>query len=150
MGLKNVVAVGQGLLSKSHLEGLDEFGVNNVILAFDNDGVGSENTMKAIDLLLSETDINVNVFVLDHPKMCEHKDPDEFVKAQGIDKFKDLVDNAEAVGKWIPKRIVEKFDLGNDLQRQKALNAAFRYHLRLKDPLVCDDFIKILFIPYFS
>jgi DNA primase len=142
MGLKNVVAVGQGLLSKSHLEGLMEFGVKNVILAFDNDGIGAENTMKAIDLLLSKTDINI--FVLDPKKLGDFKDPDEFVKAQGIDKFKNLVDNAEAVGKWIPKILVEKFDLGNDLQRQQALDAALCYHLRLKDPLVCDDFVKSL------
>jgi DNA primase catalytic core len=142
MGLKNVVAVGQGLLSKSHFEGLFEFGVKSVVLAFDNDGVGSENTITAIELLLSDTDINV--FVLDPKKLGDYKDPDEFVRAKGIDKFKDLAESAEAVGKWIPKILVEKFDLGNDLQRQQALNAALCYHLRLKDPLVCDDFIKSL------
>jgi DNA primase len=142
MGLKNIVAVGQGKLSKSHLEGLIEFGVKNVILAFDNDGVGDENTITAIDLLLSQTDINV--FVLDPKEMGDHKDPDEYVKANGIDKFKDLAESAEAVGKWIPKVLVEKFDLGNDLRRQEALDAAFHYHLRLKDPLVCDDFVKSL------
>jgi len=142
MGLKNVVAVGQGKLSKSHLEGLVEFAVKNVILAFDNDGVGAENTMSAVDMLLSQTDINV--FVLDPKTMGDFKDPDEFVKANGIDKFKELVDNAEAVGRWIPKKIVEKFDPENDLQRQQALDVALSYHLRLKDPLVCDDFIKSL------
>jgi len=142
MGLKNVVAVGQGKLSKSHLEGLIEFGVRNVIIAFDNDGVGAENIMPAIDLLLPHADINV--FIFDPRKLGDHKDPDEFVRADGIDKFKELVDNAEAVGRWIPKKIVEKFDLGIDLQRQHALDVALNYHFRLKDPLVCNDFIKSL------
>jgi len=139
MDLKNVVAVGQGLLSKKHLEGLVDFGVKSVILAFDNDGVGIENTMSAIDMLLSQTDINV--FVLDPEKMDDHKDPDEFVKANGINKFKNLVDNAEAVGKWMCKQIVNGLEIENDLNKQKALDKLLDYHLTLKDSLVINDFI---------
>ena len=59
MGLKNVVAVGQGKLAKSHLEGLNEFGVRNVIISFDNDPpkedgylTGVENTIDAVKMLL--------------------------------------------------------------------------------------------------
>ena len=140
MGLKNVVAVGQGLLSKSHLEGLVEFGVRNVIIAFDNDGIGAENTMSAIDLLLSQTDINI--FVLDPKKMGDHKDPDEFVRAQGIDKFKDLAESAEAVGKWMCKQIVNGLEIENDLDKQKALDKLLDYHLTLKDSIIIHDFIS--------
>ncbi len=139
MDLNNVVAVGQGQLSRKHLEGLVEFGVRNVIIAFDNDGIGAENTITAIDLLLSQTDINV--FILDPQKMGDFKDPDEFVKAQGIDKFKDLVDNAEAVGRWMCTQIVNGFDLENDLNKQKALDKLLDYHLTLKDSLLVHDFI---------
>ena len=140
MGLKNVVAVGQGLLSKSHLEGLVEFGVRNVIIAFDNDGIGAENTMSAIDLLLSQTDINI--FVLDPKAMGDFKDPDEFVRAKGIDKFKELVDNAEAVGKWMCKQIVNGLEIENDLDKQKALDKLLDYHLTLKDSIIIHDFIS--------
>ena len=91
LGLKNVVAVGQGILSESHLKGLRENKIKKVIISFDNDppkedGIitGRENTIKAVELLNEHTDIDV--YVIDPLLFGSCKDPDELVKAKGIDE----------------------------------------------------------------
>jgi len=73
LGMPHVVAVGQGLLSESHLEGLRLNRVKNVIISFDNDEVGPRNTCAAIKLLLAKTDITP--YVLDPKLLGIHKDP---------------------------------------------------------------------------
>jgi len=140
LGLKNIVAVGQGLLSESHLEALEEFNIKNVIISFDNDPpkegghrTGVENTIKAVDLLTANTDINV--FVLDPVKLGKHKDPDEYVKAEGIDSFSKLVDNAEFGISWRAKIILSDYDLTNPQQWQKALEEILDYDLKLSSQL---------------
>ncbi|GIK22783.1 MAG: hypothetical protein BroJett005_21970 [Ignavibacteriota bacterium] len=140
LGLKNVVAVGQGLLSESHLEALKEFKIKNVIISFDNDPpkadgelTGVENTIKAVDLLTQKSDINV--FVLDPRKLGVHKDPDEFVKANGIETFQELIDNAEFGLVWRAEGIISKYDLSVPQQWQDALEEILKYDLAVKDQL---------------
>src|ERR1035437_231607 len=48
LGMPNVVAVGQGLLSKSHLDGMKINRIKNVIISFDKDDVGPKNTEAAV------------------------------------------------------------------------------------------------------
>lgn len=106
-GLKNVVAVGQGLLSRDHLVGLKMNKVKSVTLALDNDEArkdepsttGRDNTAKAIRLLLKESDIDVLVI---EPRLYgDQKDPDEYVKAHGIEAFKKLAEQAANGSTWL-------------------------------------------------
>jgi len=146
MGLKNVVAVGQGKLAKSHLEGLNEFGVRNVIISFDNDPpkedgylTGVENTIDAVKMLLTET--KINAFVIDPMLMEIHKDPDEYVRANGIDAFRLLMDNAESGAKWLAKRIIMRYDLQVDLERQKAIDEIGDLSSKIKNRIASEDLI---------
>ena len=127
LGLKNVVAVGQGKLAKSHLEGLNEFGVRNVVISFDNDPpkedgycTGIENTIDAVKMLLTET--RINPFVIDPVLLGQHKDPDEFVRANGIDAYKELMENAESGAKWLARKIASRYDILVDLEKQKVID----------------------------
>ncbi len=147
LGLKNVVAVGQGLLSESHLEALKEFKIKNVVISFDNDPpkadgelTGVENTIKAVDLLTKKSD--VNVFVLDPKKLGKHKDPDEFVKANGIEAFRELVDKAEFGLSWRAEIMLSKYDLSVPQQWQNGLEAILNYDLFIKDQLKSKQLIS--------
>ncbi|MGD0233161.1 MAG: DnaB-like helicase C-terminal domain-containing protein [Syntrophorhabdales bacterium] len=139
LGLENVVAVGQGLLSKTHLEGLQAFKVRMVTLSFDNDPVkidetgkeihtGAENTEKAVDLLESS---GITALVIDPFSLTPHKDPDEFVKAEGIEAFRKLLDNAESGVKWKAKRILSRHDTTKDRGFQDALQEIQAYQENL-------------------
>ncbi|MCK5231003.1 MAG: toprim domain-containing protein, partial [Desulfobulbaceae bacterium] len=151
-GLDNITAVGQGRLSKSHTEGLKAHGVQSVIISFDNDVpkedktgrltiTGVENTSKALDLLI---DTDIKPFVLDPRLLDPHKDPDEYVKAEGVSAFKVLVNKAESGAKWKAKYILARHDLHNDLDREKAYNAAILYAGSIPDKKDYHDFINTL------
>ena len=92
LNIKNIVAIGQGLLSKRHLEGLKALNIEKVTICFDNDKAGIENTEKAIELL-KET--GIETYTIEPTLMKPYKDPDEFVKANGIEAFKELCEMAE-------------------------------------------------------
>lgn len=118
LGQKNIAAVGQGLLSQKHLAGLKSKKIKNVIISFDNDEVGPSNTQKAIELILSNS--HLNVFVIDPLKYDGCKDPDEYVKKNTFLKFQEIYNTAVDGNEWLINRLanckntfteVEKLDL---------------------------------------
>jgi len=92
LDIKNIVAVGQGLLGKKHLDGIKAFNIEKVTICFDNDKAGIENTEKAVELL-KET--GIETYTIAPTLMKPYKDPDEFVKANGIEAFRALCEMAE-------------------------------------------------------
>ncbi len=142
LGLDNIVAVGQGKLAKSHLEGLDEFGIRNVIIAFDNDNAGLENTTAAIKLLLTSS--RINTFVIDPTMLAPYKDPDEYVLARGIDAFFKILDNAESGAIWLAKVIVKNNDITLDIEKQKALDDASELINDIVSRLAADQFASAI------
>lgn len=118
LGQTNIVAVGQGELSNKHLEGLHRKGIKKVIIAFDNDEVGPNNTERAVKLLMRQSDITP--FVLDPKKMGKPKDPDEYVKSLGFEAFTKLLKEVEKGSLWVTKRILEKAKDGGDLEKDAA------------------------------
>lgn len=122
IGLKNVVAVGQGLLSRTHLEGLKAFGVKRLILSLDNDQVGPENTAKALETLRGT---GIRAFVVNPPLLAPHKDPDELVKAEGLEAYQKLLEGAELASRWQARHIASKHDLATDLGLDRALGEAW-------------------------
>lgn len=136
-GMKNATAVGQGRLSKNHLESLRTTKVEKVILSFDNDKLksgdeldkplfdeeeklpaGLENTISAVKLILNESDITP--FVLDPKLLDPHKDPDEYFRANGFKATQDLYKKVKKGIIWIAERILDGLDKDDILSRQNA------------------------------
>ncbi|TCO61777.1 DNA primase [Caldanaerobacter subterraneus] len=63
----------------------------NVVIAYDADEAGVNATLRGLDILEK---LNINIKVLSIP---EGKDPDEFIKKEGSEAFKRLVENAESL-----------------------------------------------------
>ena len=133
LGIKNVSAVGQGKLSKNHLTGLNKKRAKSVIIAFDNDDVGPDNTRVAVQLLLALTEITP--FVLDPKELGIHKDPDEFVRANGIDAFKALLDKKISKGSvWLAEHILADYEKQNPLEQEKSIDKVIEFVQSLKKP----------------
>jgi len=131
-GIENATAVGQGLLSDSHLKSLSISKVKNVIISFDNDkdkeedkktgkigkqeGPGIVNTEAAVRLILNESDIIP--FVLDPKLLDPHKDPDEYFRANGLDATKALYKKATKGILWLADRILINYDENDSLSKQ--------------------------------
>ena len=148
LGLKNVVAIGQGILSESHLRGLKENKIKKVIISFDNDQpkedgtiTGRENTVKAVELLNAYTDIDV--YVIDPLMMESCKDPDELVKAKGVDELVGIMNNAISAEKWMAELIISRYDLKNDQQWKNALDEILDYDYRIKNQLKSTIFLNV-------
>jgi putative DNA primase/helicase len=87
-GITNITAIGAGMLSKTHIVGIKELGIKSVILCLDNDEAGIGNTQEALKLL---SDNAIKAVAIEHDKLMPYKDPDELVKAKGVDAFVSLI-----------------------------------------------------------
>ncbi len=133
LGMDNVVAVGQGRLSKNHLDGMKNKKIKQVAISFDNDSVGPKNTADAVKLLLSES--HIIPFVLEPSVLTPHKDPDEFVRANGLDAYKDLLKKARKGSLWLTDQILKNFDKDNDQEKQKVTEDILDICNLLNDPI---------------
>ncbi len=132
-GMNNVVAAGQGRLSKSHLEALIRNKIERLIISFDRDDVGPKNTESAVKLLLTESEIIP--FVLDPESLSPHKDPDEYVRASGIEEFKKLLTKVKLGSNWLIDRMVNKYDEDNELNNNIVLHDLIELSTKLSDPV---------------
>ena len=86
-GVKNVCATMGTALTNDHVKLLKKLNIE-IVLCFDNDSAGEKATLAAGDIL-EKSDVNISVL-----RLSKEKDPDEYILANGIDKFKDAVDNS--------------------------------------------------------
>lgn len=97
LGYKNVVGLGTARFGKKQLESLIAKGIKNVILSLDNDKVGPANTADMIKLLMQH---DIRVYVLEPKNLAPYKDADEFVVANGLESFVNVVNAAEGGELW--------------------------------------------------
>ena len=86
-GIENVVA-SMGTSFTQYQARLLKKLVNKVYTCFDGDSAGQEATLRGLDILRSE---NIEVMVISIP---DDMDPDEYVKAHGVDGFRRLISDA--------------------------------------------------------
>lgn len=84
---------------------------NEVIIAYDNDEAGRKASRRAISLL-EKLDLKVRVLSL-----TGAKDPDEYIKAKGVDAFRNLLEKSENHIDYRLQSVVDKYDLSIDEQK---------------------------------
>jgi len=109
-GFKNAVASLGTAFNQNHVKLLKKY-ASSVILAFDGDGAGIKAAQKTIPLLV-ENGIRVKVLDLESSKA---KDPDDFVKKFGAEKFSHQLDNAISHVAFNIKQIKKDYDIDTDV-----------------------------------
>ncbi|MBL1215778.1 MAG: toprim domain-containing protein [Ignavibacteriae bacterium] len=139
LGMKNIAAVGQGKLGKKHLDGLRNRKVKNIIVAFDNDDVGPGNTQEAVKLILENS--NISPYVIDPIKYGDkHKDPDEYLKANGLDALRDIFNKEPEHGViWIVKGLLRNIVGDNPLEKKKAKDEIIELLAKVSDESVIEE-----------
>ncbi len=118
MGIENIVAVGQGRLSKSHLITFRSKKIKNVIISFDNDKVGPSNTVDAVKMILKSS--KVTPYVIDPAEYGSHKDPDEFMKANGFDDLKKIFNIKPQHGLvWVVLGLIQDAKDANQIRKDE-------------------------------
>lgn len=88
-----------------------------VVLAFDNDGAGRKATEKAIDFLRS-TGVTVRVL-----QMQGAKDPDEYIKTFGRERFELLVNRSKTPTEYRMDKLRESYDTEDTAQKMQYVAA---------------------------
>jgi len=122
-GIANTVAPLGTALTESHLQLLQRY-ADTVILLFDGDLAGLRAASRSLDLI-RETSLEGKVAVLP-----EGKDPDEFILAEGKERFLEFVKTSSfsAVDfKWM---FIQKYEMPQ-ASLQKQLEAMFRFLMNM-------------------
>ncbi|MBR5479768.1 MAG: DNA primase [Clostridia bacterium] len=90
----------------------------SVIIAYDQDGAGIKATQRALELI-KPSDLSVKVL-----RMHDAKDPDEYIKKFGRDRFLRLIDQAESESEYRLSGVRADFDTGSDEGKVSYLKAA--------------------------
>lgn len=136
-GLDNVVAslgtaltIEQGRLIKKYK--------NTVVISYDADEAGIEATMRGLNLL-DELDLNVNILTVPNGK-----DPDEFVRKEGFDAFKKLLQKTDTLIEYKIKKYKKDLDLEKPSDRIKYIKKVCKDLATLKDEVKRDVYISIV------
>ncbi len=88
---------------------------DRVVLSYDSDEAGKKAANRAIGIL-EEAGVDVRVL-----KMAGAKDPDEFIKKYGADKFRSLIEESRGKYDFKVDEVKAKYDLQNSEEKIKAL-----------------------------
>lgn len=144
-----IAAVGQGLLSEKHIDGLKAFKINEVILALDNDEArtpgddkGIKNTAAAIERLRGS---GIDALVIHPPRYgATNKDPDELVVSSGgADALRSLISSAESWYNWKYRQLAKAHPTTTD-REATAFFSGVRDLIAQVDPLEAAELKKTI------
>lgn len=113
-GVQNMVAPQGTAFTDQHARILKRY-ANDVVLCFDSDNAGQNAIVRALDHLLA-AELSVRVAVVPAPH-----DPDSFIKANGGEAFRTLVEGAEGFFDYLLKRLCLTNDIATDKGRLTVL-----------------------------
>lgn len=134
-GLTQCVASLGTALTKKQANLLKRF-TNEVILAYDADSAGKAATLRGMDILSEE---GLNVRVLNLPT---DKDPDDFIREEGIDAFRNLLDKSLEFTDFKLKIASEGINLNSAAGKLQFLQKAVEILVDIDDMIKQDLFIK--------
>jgi DNA primase len=113
-GVQNIVAPQGTAFTDQHARILKRY-VDEVVLCFDSDEAGQNAAVRSLDHLLA-SGLAVRVAVVPAPH-----DPDSFIKANGGEAFRQLVENAEGFFDYYLNRLCKLDDANTDRGRNAVL-----------------------------
>jgi DNA primase len=115
-GVQNIVAPQGTAFTDQHARIIKRY-VDEVVLCFDSDEAGQNAAVRSLDHLLA-SGLAVRVAVVPAPH-----DPDSFIKANGGEAFRKLVENAEGFFDYYLNRLCSQNDAASDKGRNVILRA---------------------------
>ncbi len=110
--------------------------VNEVLLTYDSDNAGVKAARRAIPILraagITSKVINVK----------PHKDPDEFIKAEGAEKFQERIDEARNAFLWEAEAIKRGYALQDPAGQTAYINEIAEMLCRFREPLEQENYMK--------
>lgn len=102
---------------------------SRVVIAYDSDKAGRAATERAIEIL-KKTGLDVRIIV-----MTGAKDPDEFIKKFGRDKYAKLIENALPAAEYRLASARQELDLSDDKQKVAYIKSAVSQLARMQSSI---------------
>ncbi len=114
----------------------------DVILTYDSDTAGTNATLRAIPLLM-EAGLNVKVL-----QLAPYKDPDELIKAQGMEGFQKRIDEAQNGFMFAMEAVAAGYNLRDPGERAQFFKEAARRISQLDSALARETYIQAVVEKY--
>ncbi len=134
-GFTNAVASLGTALTEQQCRVLKRY-VNDILLTYDSDGAGINAAKRAMPMLKA---VGINTKVIN---MRPYKDPDEFIKAMGVDKFQERIDNAKNSFLWLIDVLKQDYDLSDPAGMTQYTNEVAAKLSEIKEPIERENYIK--------
>jgi len=105
-----------------------------IVVNFDPDSAGQAATMRSIDVLLAEG-FKVNIL-----RMPTKQDPDAFVRAHGIERFRELLKSTQPYIDYIVENSIAAHDTSRPTGKVAAINAILPHLARMRDKVARADY----------
>ncbi|SFG41567.1 DNA primase [Oribacterium sp. WCC10] len=110
--------------------------VNEVLLTYDSDGAGINAAKRAMPMLKA---VGINTKVIN---MKPYKDPDEFIKAMGLEAFQEHIDNARNSFLWLIDVMKMDYDLSDPAGMTQYTNDVAEKLSEITEPIERENYIK--------
>ncbi|MGD9852606.1 MAG: DNA primase [Nitrospirales bacterium] len=136
-GITNVVAPLGTALTSDHVQMLHRL-VPSVFLLFDGDAAGVSAALRTLDLFMNS---GVEVRVVLFP---QGEDPDSFIRAHGVQAFRELEAKAPTLLDFAITSILNKTKQDSIQDRIKRADEILAILQKTKNPIEKDEYLKIL------
>jgi DNA primase len=134
-GVQNIVAPQGTAFTEQHARIIKRY-VDEVVLCFDSDNAGQNAAVRALDSLLV-SGIAVRVAVMP-PK----DDPDSFIKANGGEAFRQLIEKADGFFDYYLKRLCDTNDITTDKGRIAVVREMSEAVRKTGNPVLVDKYAQ--------
>jgi DNA primase len=134
-GVTNGVASMGTSLTDQQLYSLSRL-TDQINVCYDGDDPGVEATYRAL------TQLNDDRFEYGVISIPDKKDPDEFIRSEGAEKFRQLTDNSVQMPiSFILNYFKRNYNLSNDRDKMKFLDQALQEIVKLRSPVEVDMYV---------
>lgn len=134
-GINNIVASLGTALTDSQVRLLRRYmDQPQIVVNFDPDSAGQAATLRSIDVLLAEG-FKVNIL-----RVPTDQDPDEFVRAHGVDRFRELLKTTQPYIDYIIDTSIAGHDTSRPTGKVAAVNAILPHLARMRDKVARADY----------
>lgn len=134
-GVKNIVATLGTALTENQAKLLMRY-CSEIIICYDSDEAGQKAALRAINII---NDIGGKSRVM---KLRGAKDPDEFIKANGVEAFRMAVERALPSTEYKLSLVKGKYDISNTEGKVKFVGEAAQALVGVKDAVEVDAYIQ--------
>lgn len=128
-GFDSAVASLGTALTPQHANLLSRLGKKEVVLSYDSDAAGQNASSRAINLFAN---VGLHARVL---KIDGAKDPDEFIKKYGGERFKDIIDKSGGAIDFQMDKLLAGLDIYTDDGKAQYLKRAVLFLAEMRDPI---------------